>query len=258
MKGLQWSYRFTVWLFRRVFPSVAQYETPSRPFEELKKEFRGWEILVFCLTALFGAITGLMWSWLFYQIGAWRFSRLPEGIVLTASWLLWVPGLFMGVATGGLLTFLIMRLFLKSRHRDYIAYQNQKFQVNNERMGPLLGIPIILGPIIMLIMLLNWYVIFTPEQIVIKPLFAISPLSYCYTDIESIHSAPAVTTWTGKTVNQREYVIIFHNGQKWSTNLSPALMGSEQKTQILLYVSLKSGVPMTERKVLDKSEGYGD
>jgi hypothetical protein len=163
----------------------------------------------------------------------------------------------MGVASGAFLTFLLVRHWLKSRYRDYIAYQNQKFKVNNERLGPLLGILIISGPIIILAILLNWYVIFTPEKVVIKRLFSIEALSYRYSDIDGIHSAPALRALTGKIVNRREYVIIFHDGQKWTTYFSPANLSSEQKGQIVLYVSLKSGVPITEKKVLNKAEVYG-
>lgn len=258
MKGLQWSYRLTVWFFRQVFPAVAKYEKSPRSYDELKREFHRWEIFIFGLTILFGVLTGIIWCWLFSQLGAWQVSRLPEAaIVLTASWLLWVPGLLMGVSTGALLSFLLVRLVLKGRYREYIAYQNQKFRVNNERLGPLLGVLFILGPIIILVMLLNWYVVFTPEQIVIKSLLSISERSYRYSDIDAIYTAPTLTIWTGKTVTRREYAIIFREGQKLTTNCLPALLTSEGKAKLLIYVSVKSGVPITEKTVLSKAEIYG-
>lgn len=248
MKGLEWSYRLTAWFCRRLFPSVAKYEEPARPLEELKKEFRPWEILIFCLTVLLGMITGLLWWWLFYRIGVWRFSHFPQGaIVLTGSWLLWVPGLFMGVATGAFLTYLLMRLWLKSRYRDYLAYQNQKFRVNNERMGVLLGILITAGPLIILLMLLNWYVIFTPEQIIIKPLFALSKQSYRYSDVVSIRRVPALTGGLRKTGDNKEYVIFFRNGRQWATYYSPAPLTLKRKMAIIMYLTLKSEVQVTEK-----------
>lgn len=50
----------------------------------------------------------------------------------------------------------MLRLVLKARYRDYVAYQNQKFKVNNEKLGLLLGAVSILGPALMLLKLLNW------------------------------------------------------------------------------------------------------
>lgn len=249
MKGLEWSYRLTVWLGRRLFPALARYEAPSRPFEELQQEFRPWEILSFALTVLLGLLTGVFWCWLFDQIGAWRFGRFPEGsLALTASWLLWLPGLLLGVASGAFLTYLLLRLWLKSRYRDYLAYQNQKFRVNNEKMGIPLGILITVGPLILLLLLLNWYVIFTPERIIIKPLLALSSQTYRYADIEEIYPVPALTAWTGRGGDGKEYVIRFRDGRKWATNHSPTPLPLKRKMQLVMYAILKSGVPITAKR----------
>jgi hypothetical protein len=248
MKGLDWSYRLTVWVCRRLFPSVAKYEEPARPYEELRKEFRLWEILVFCLTGLFGIITGLFWIWVFMKLGAWRFSLFPQGaLVLTASWLLWLPGLFMGVPTGAFLAYLLVRRWLKSRYRDYLAYQNQKFRVNNEKMGFVLGGLITAAPLIMLLMLLNWYVIFTPEQIIIKPLLALTAHNYRYSEVEDIRTVPALTAWTGKTGERQDYVITFRDGRQWATSFSPTPLSFKRKAQIFMYVTLKSDLQITEK-----------
>ena len=113
-------------------------------------------------------------------------------------------------------------------------------------------------------MAINWYVLFTPEQIVIKPFFSMTRITRQYSDIESIRTAPA-WIWVPKKeiVPMRQYIIRFRNGDKWITvggfNFpktfgSPGRLTSEEMAQILGYVSRKAGVPITEMKVLNPYE----
>jgi hypothetical protein len=239
-------------LLCRIFPPLGKYRQPARPFAELKREFQKWEIGITLLIPVLTMGIGFIWWSLFAKLGDWRFSSFPEATFILAGdrVKLIIPTFLLGGLTAGLVVDLLLKVLLKSRYPEYIAYQNWKFQINGEILGRLVGLIFVPGSIIILLMLINWYVIFTPNRIVIKPLFSFSEQSYHYSDIESLVSVPAITSWTGGKENRKEFIIKFHNGQEWTTNFSPVRLPSKEKFQILMYVSLKSGLAVNEKKVL--------
>lgn len=81
--------------------------------------------------------------------------------------------------------------------------------------------------------------------------------SYSYSDIEGIYSAPAFTSQIGRVVPRREYVVVFRDERKWTTNCTPVLLSVDRKTHLLAYISLKSLVPNTEKQDMNRGESYG-
>jgi len=206
-----------------------------------------WPLNWFLLTLLFSKLGTL-----------WNGKRFPEAtFALTASWLYYTfPALLPGGATAIYIANRALRLIIGEHN-----YQEYNYYV--KRYSSFIII-VILSGIIPLLALVNWYVLFTPEHIVIKPWYSITRTTWNYSDIESIRTAPAyVNRENGREVivHKREYIIKFRNEEKFTTgwgfpgtHSSPARLNSEQKAQILAYVSQKSGVPITEMDVLNPYE----
>ena len=110
--------------------------------------------------------------------------------------------------------------------------------------------------LMMLVMLSNWYTLFTSDEVIVKRLFAVSKDKLKYSDVSHIVTAPSLTAPNGNVVNRREYVIRFASGTSWTTNLAPTDLTLDQKLHIAQFVSRRSGVPITEVKRFTRDEVY--
>jgi hypothetical protein len=266
------------WLLRKIFPAPTKVEKPTKkpsPSLKDKKAFQNYDgcliglWLFFCLP-----VTSVILSWLFSRLGTiWYANRFPEAtFILTASWAAYLAlAIWSSISPSIYIACRALRVIIGNR--NYQEWQEYSDYVGNRYYGinwkPLIRpfiIFVILTTILPWYMLIDWYVLFTPDHIVIKPFFSMTRITRQYSDIENIHTAPA---WISKhkgdeeIVHNRNYIIQFHNGVKWITQgggsfpqiySSPAVLTSEQKAQILQYVSRKAGVPIIEMKVLNPYE----
>jgi len=280
MSSGNWSFIFvppglalTFWLLRKFLPAPAKAEKAEaeKPEVSLNKEqaqkYTGWCGVLWLIA---WPVTWLFLTWLFSGIATlWYAKRFPEAtFALTPGWLLYLlPAAFPSMATAAYIADRALRLIMGARnYQELDSYTTQFSGINWQPLIRPVIIFVILSAIIPFLVMINWYVLFTPEHIVIKPAFSKSRITQQYSDIENIRTASA---WVDRRkgheriVPDRQYIIQFRNGEKWITKdgynfpetyNSPARLTPEQKAQILAFVSQKSGVPITEMKVLNPYE----
>ena len=282
MSNVSWGFIFVppglvlvFWLLRKLFPAPTKAEKPPQKPSvsiEKKKAFQNYDGYGVGLILFFCFVNAIILSWLFSRLGTmYNASRFPDAtFALTVAWPFYLLPAF---SPGLLLAYYIadraFRVIVGNRnyqeYRDYSNYVTNKYYgINWKALVRPFVILVIVTTIIPWYILTNWYVLFTPEYIVIKPWFSITSSTHQYSDIESIRTAPAwISIDRKEIVPNRQYIIQFRNGDKWVTQGglnfsktygSPARLTSEQMAQILGYVSRKAGVPITEMKILNLSE----
>ena len=278
MSNVSWGFIFvppglvlTLWLLRKLFPPPAKVEKPTSrpsPSSKEKKAYQNYDGYSIGLLFFFWPVTTISLTWLFSRLGTlWNANRFSEAtFVLNASWVPYLfPAIFPGLLITGYIADRALRVIIGNRiYQEYQEYSNRRIGINWEPLIRPFIIIVMLTTIITWYMVINWYVLFTPEHIVIKPFFSMTAITRQYSDIESIRTAPAwIWVHRKEIVPIRQYIIRFRNGDKWITvggfNFpktfgSPARLSSGQMAQILGYVSRQAGVPIIEMKVLNPFE----
>lgn len=245
-------------LLRKGFPSLSVYEPSFRSLDDLRNEFAKWEFFIGIIFIIFAGLSGYLWWLLFVKIEMLSAHRFENAIfVIASSGSIWAfPAMAAGMGSGAILADYVLKLLLKERYKDYSSYQNLKYKINTEALGkPFLSF-LGIATFLIIFLLMNWYTIFMPGEVKVNRFWSLSEEKYQYKDITRIVTAPLMTAPNGSIVNRREYVIIFNNGKKWTTNLAPRDLTLEQKNEIAQFISKASQIPISEVKILEKNEVY--
>jgi hypothetical protein len=245
-------------LLRKCFPSLSVHELPTSSLDDLKKEFFKWDLFYFaCFISLAGA-TGYIWWVVFSKIELLNAARFREAtICVSATGYVWsFPAMVAGMGSGGFLADQLFQIILKNRYSEYTFYQSAKYKINVAKLGISAYIVTVAATLVMVLMISNWYTLFSADHVTVKRLFAVSEDELMYSDVSHIITAPSFIAPNGKVVNRREYVIKFATGKSWTTNLAPTDLTLSQKLHIAQFVSRMAGVPITEVKMLKKDEAY--
>ena len=89
----------------------------------------------------------------------------------------------------------------------------------------------------------------------IYPFFSLSSITYSYKDIVDIRTAPKCKAPSGKIVDNgdKDHVIQFSDGYKWSTFWIWAGTDDEEKGRLIEFVSAKSGKPVRQLPILGQA-----
>lgn len=220
-------------------------------FEKHEKRTIGWFLF-------FAILSGLGWMIGLSALGSWEASRFTEAAYLILpTTIIWViPAVFLGILTGSFLVDSISRRSLKADYAGYVRYQERKHGWTTKMAWYLLYGPITMLSLIFIIMALDWYIVFTPVEIVIDPFLGFTEGHHQYSSIVSLKTAPEFVAPNGQRTHRREYLILFSDGSHWSTNLEPSGMNEGKKREIMDYVSLHSRVPIQRVEVLTNDEVY--
>ena len=259
-------------LLKKLFPPQRFPIETVRTFEELKKKYQKWEFgSAFLFFGIAIPVTYYLWKILSWY-GNQRFEALEESsyslVPVPFLWLLpaFLPSMIIGMILGGR----IFQILLRDQQSEFSMYQRLKYEhafsqggmpqwirkVYNNSDGwefPFSGLLCLISAICVWLML-NWYILFTPNQIVINPLFGLSEVRYDYQDIDSIVASPRLKAPIGNVVDRWEFVLHFRDGVKWSSNMNPAEAREELKKDIACFVSQKSGAPIQEIPLFERGQ----
>jgi len=247
-----------VLLLRKRIPAAAAARARRPPADPSFRRFAAWDAVSgLGFLVLGGAATYVWWhvfSWI-ELIYAVRFEEAAIHVWPTGP--LWCfPAMLAGIASGMFLAERLMMILLKGRFSAYAAYQDVRYGARLAKLKAPIYWILSCSTVILLVMLANWYTLFTPDEVIVKRFFAFSPKTYPYSDITRIVTAPSLTAPNGDIVHRREYVISFASGETWTTNLAPADLSPDQKDDIARWVSRMSGKPVTEIERFRRDELY--
>ena len=240
------------WMLRKSFRSLSVYETSNRSLDDLAKEFSKWNNFGVICFMLLSIATGYLWWVFFSKIGQLYATRFKDAIIcVSTTGVAWaLPSMTAGMVSGNLLADKLLKFMLKGRVSEFVVYQNMKNKINTEKLEVPMLTFLAVVTFVMFLMGLNWYTLFTSDEMVIRGPLSVSGNIFAYSDVSSIETAPFLLAPNGNSVRRREYLVKFFNGRHWTTNNEPTDLSEKQKTEIARLVSEKSGVPITEKKIL--------
>lgn len=217
---------------------------PTRPYEELKAEL-GTRISFAKGVMLFVIVLAGLGSTLGFLATATLVPHSVPGaaFVLRPARVLYVlPGLLIGVATGGFLEGRIDRWILKERYSDgwFVEYRRRRQRARpptardylSERRAMTFMVPILaVVGLISFCLDLDAYAYATPSEIVVNPFFAFQERHHRYTDVQSIN-----TRLIGKRHDQLECQISFKDGSTFSTDAPPSRLTNAEIDLLAAYV----------------------
>ncbi len=198
---------------------------------------------------------GFAWWFVLRAIGDAWVPNYPSGVFqLLPSGSAWgIPAMFLGLVSTLPLGDATYRLLLKDRYQEYVRYGNLKLGTDFQRLTvPFIGIVVflVLGAVILI---LNWYVVFTDTEIILNPLFSLSEQHRPYSSIVSIETSTRIRAFAGNVVNRREpeYLLYFEDRNTWPTFRNPADLTGKLLHEMMNFVSGKSGIPTSQIDILD-------
>ncbi len=239
-------------ILRRLFPLPPEYAESGKSLEELKPVYRRWEI--YSLPLLFGCLPPLVvaWWWILYWIGISNAQRFSGAV-----YHLWPIGITWGVPAfllATITTVVPMTLFyqwrLRERYPEFKRYLNLRHRYDQDSAAvPVYAffIAIVLGVVILL---LDYRVILTNDEIIQYPFFSLSSVRHEYGDITDIRTAPKRRAPNGNLRDNDDYQTEFADGSVWSTYPNPAGITAVEKQQMMEFVSKQSGIPIRHVPVL--------
>jgi hypothetical protein len=226
---------------------------PTRPYEELKAELgtrisfaKGVMLAVIGLTGLVSTLGFLAAETLVsHSVPGAAFILRPGRVLFV------LPGMLIGVATGGLLEGRIDRRILKERYWDgwFVDYRRRRRSARSptardylsERRTMTLMVPILaVAGLIGICLDLDAYGYVTPSEIEVNPFFSFRERHHLYTDVQSIS-----TRLIGKRHDQLECRILFKDGSSFSTDAPPSTLTNAEINLLAAYVYERTAVPWT-------------
>ena len=87
---------------------------------------------------------------------------------------------------------------------------------------------------------MNWYTKFTESEIVLNKFWSFREVSYSYKEVKLIYTISEDYSAGERKIGEPYIVIVFEDGEQWSSNGQEFEMSSESYDEILLWVSTKS------------------
>jgi hypothetical protein len=233
--------------------SPRDWVQPTRPYEDLRAELgarisfaKGVLLAVMALAALASVLGFLAAAPL-----AWRPAPDAALVLRPARTLFVLPGVFIGIAAGGLLDGRIDRWILKERCSDgwFVDHGNRSRRARpptardylSERRALALLMPILAAVgLIASCLALDAYAYVTPSEIVVNPFFGFQERHHPYTDVRSID-----TRLIGKRHDELECQILFNDGSILSTDAPPARLTNAETDLLAAYVYERTTAPWT-------------
>src|SRR6266581_2520771 len=232
---------------------VCQGEDLLAVLKDLETRFGRWYRVGLFLFFVSASFSTLAWWGVLRLIGDWRAARFSDAAyALTPMALAWLlPAMFLGLISGYAIVSRVYRWLLKDRYQDYIRFEDLKHGYNTRAalFPTYLTVTIIMLAAVLLF--LDWYVVFIPEEIVINRLFSVVEERHPYSQVHEIKTAPQLVMPNGKKVHRSVYLVRFSDGTYWSTDQDPSGLDERGKKNIAEYVSSKSHIPINQVEFLN-------
>lgn len=240
------------WLYPPDIRDNARYGS----LKELEKELSPWAARVVPIAIAIIVVGTAFWWILVLALAGLRFAVLdgavyrlvPQPIVYA------FPAFFLAIGSTPALARVYFRRRLGSRYRAFQAYQTltSGYEVDaSERLLCRVGITI---GIVMFVLVLQWYVLFHQDGIVIKRMCSWRPVWFAYSDIARIEVAPSIDAPNGSVVLRFAIAFRFESGERWSSLYDPEEADERKLGEIVRFVAEKAGKSVETVKMIRRAD----
>jgi len=205
-------------IFQKLYSTKQIEEDKQYNAEELTAKFKNWNIISLFMGWILMVIS--MYGW--YQALVFLFNQHNKSIVESSKFFvppsigIWfLMAMFLGMATGAVLAFMLQVLILGQDFPLYIRYYNMKygFDAFGALKPMLIGISVI--AFVVSSFSFNIYSSFANSGIAIGQGFGTA--KYAYSEVAQVKYVLKFRAPNGNIKKNPYFVIYFNNGRKWSS-----------------------------------------
>jgi hypothetical protein len=151
--------------------------------------------------------------------------------------------IFIGIVLGGYSSRALLRIILKDKDEGYKIYL-QMFCGEGElssRIVKYLSILISTAAAVFIFLGMNWYALFTDNEVVINPLWSLNKTHYEYSEVQSVKKVERLEEKGRKTFVRRYIEINFKDGSSWASNSEGRTPSPYFDEELAEFVAEKSG-----------------
>ena len=227
-------------------------EHGSVPLSELARRYRRWEHAGAGIIVLACVVCWLALMWI-----AGRYPAPDPAVLyrLTPHPLYWAAAaFFLGILTATGPTHLLYSWLMGERFAEFRSYQTRKFGFDSGRLMVPFYLVFGSATVAVVVLLLNWYVLFGSDGIVVDSLGSLSERHYSYEQVMQIRTAERMEQRDGVIANRYGLVLHFDDGSHWSSHRDPSNASPQRLREIAEFISERSSLPIVEVSVLMHSE----
>ena len=205
---------------RLITPAVGKRDYPVQVLNEFNRRNRRLHYLSSVMCLFFCSISTFLWTILLIRLVRLRDSSMPPHLLMVRlqsdldAW--GVPGLFLGIISGGWLVAICNRAIFSTEFcRLWQAAENHKTGQDIPKLIRLLSIWVIYASMIWVTLFLNWYTRLEEDCIVISPFFGLVEKKYTYDRIEHLVETTHLKAPNGNLVERTRYFVLFDDGESW-------------------------------------------
>jgi hypothetical protein len=202
------------------------------------------------------AVPFLMCVWfLAFNVMAALFDhRLPGTTFLVQTEAItWaIPAIFLGLVSVPILLQWYTRSELGDSYGRYKRYCNNRVGCDVGRIYGLFASIVFVAGAIFFVAFVTNFARFSESGIEVRRSLALRTRSYDYSRVKSIEFATTTRAPNGKIVPKPHYVILFDDGESWSTIEGLRTAVPELDKRIAEFVSVKSGQPIVKKPGLSR------
>jgi hypothetical protein len=243
-------------LLRKLFPARAA-PSSGLPLAELKVKYSKWVSMLGVLMFVTGVPFAVGLWFAMSSLASWCAHQLPSAIVTFAPvtpryWA--VPALLLGLVCGGIAAMWVVHRLLGARYNEFLDYWCQSSGMNSVKANVLVfqvcGV-LCFG---LIFLGLRAHVQLTNDALVVNGIFSPSEVRYSLADVQNIETSGRFVAPNGNLITQREFVVIFNDGRRWSTTYIPSDPDTEAKRRFMRMIADRSGKPIEEVDLFAKGD----
>jgi hypothetical protein len=235
-------------VFRRLFP-VRPLDPSELPLsDEERRVYNRWEVWSVLPFFLFTAALGFAWYVaLKGAAGFWHQATPETRFLIRPIPIAWgLPAFFLGIISSAIPLDWLYRLLLRDRYRRFERACHERMGFDDRPVLLLMTAIIVCGALLYFAFMVGSFARFTDSAVEIGRPQSFGSVSYQYTRVRAIEHRATLQAPNGNIVHRPHYVILFDDGNSWSTDafVGPTPAEAEQIAQL---VSRRSGRVIDER-----------
>ncbi|HEY2838240.1 MAG TPA: hypothetical protein VGJ26_03780 [Pirellulales bacterium] len=236
-----------------LFPLPEGYAESGTSLEELRKEFRRWELWGLAAFLLGWAVCAFGVWCLLQGVALWNAGRYGPSVyhLCDTKMILALASLPVGIVSSGLLLSFGYYWLLQERYAQFIRYTNLTAGYDTNRFGTAISGLVGLLATVLILTSFSWHVVFRQEEVTFHSWCGLGTTTKRYSEVADIRTAPQLRAPNRRLVNRREYEIEFDDGSVWTTNFEPGNLSEKEKGELASFVSTRAKKPIRQLRILE-------
>jgi hypothetical protein len=219
--------------------SLQPKKQSDKGFDQLGKEYGGWEVFALVPFFIFTPAIGLLLWYLQKSISDFMISGLGESVFLlpptNAIW--WLPAIFISIFLAAIpMHYLYLSILGRERYAEYTEYTNLKHGMDGWILLRYMAYVMLPICICFSLLAIDSYLRVTEEKFISNDLLSLGAREYEFGEIERIDLTKSFKAPNGNIVHRSFYSILFIDGYEFSFDSSVSEIDFDKQQEVISYI----------------------